>query len=1840
MSRQSARTGRTGIGVARRIGLTRSRQGRWAETLEARRLLSAAADAIAPQWAATPWTPPATQAAGPAAPSATSSIPLSASAWTPIGPASISHGQVPGNGLVSGRLAGVAGDPTNASVLYVAAAGGGVWKTVDGGASWTPLTDNQSTLFMGAIAVAKSNPNVIYAGTGEATNSFLSYYGRGVLKSTDGGTTWSLMGNSVFDRHTISQIAVDPTNANNLYVAVGGGGVNGVGGNTGVWKSTDGGGTWVNTTTSISSGAQFSDVEMDPTNPQRLFCAVNSGSLSGVYQTTNGATSWTLVAGGLPSGSSVGNPRVAISASNPQVVYASFDNPSNSNAAGIWKSTDGGATWAQPGTVPNYMGGQGWYDTTLIVDPTNSNIAYAGGQTSFIQTTDGGAHWTDISTGATGNNGPHADHHAIGFDANGHLLDGDDGGVWRLDNATPGSILWTDLNSNLQITQFIGGDISPTDPNAALGGSQDNGTEQFSGNSVWTLREGGDGGTVRIDKQNPSIVYHEAPIESFGATNFFRRSADGGQTWTAAVNGINALDPQNFYPPFAVDPTNGSHLVFGTNRVYETTNQGTNWAPISTPNTNGWTTSGNLDALAFSPSSPGTIYASAGGHLFVTTNDGAAWTQHDATGVNGSYAQILVDPSNAQTVYVVTSAFGLPHVLRSIDGGATWQNLSGNLPNLPTWSIALNPAQGAIYVGNDNGVWVTTNDGTSWSTYQSGMPNVQVRDLEFNSSLSILSAFTHGRGAWEISTTVSTPLVVNTLDDETTPGDGLLSLREAVALANGNGDSIGFDPSLAGGVISLNAANGPLDITASYSIVGPQSGGITISSSGAGGQIEVSSGASTTLSNLALIGRTILQVDSGGTASLQNATISGSVLDNGALTTYQFIAGTDSGSISGTGTFAKGGPATLTLTGINTYSGGTTVSGGTLTGNTNSLQGSITVTAAATLAFDQSSLAGTTAGTFAGNISGAGTVHILGPASTVTLNTGATLTNSGPTVIDSGAALVAATTNDLSATSGFIVNGTLNLNGFDQSIGSLAGAASGLVYTGASASPSNTLTAGNNNTSTTYSGLLEDVPSGSTATTRLALKKIGPGTLTLVRPTTGPNTYTGGTVVLAGSLLGNTASVNGQITDGSAVSLDQTLGGVNDGTLSGAIAGAGTLTIANGTLRLAPGTVLQNSGQTMVNGTLIGPATGGAGAFSASSVYVVNGTLDLGGSDQTIGSLSGSGTVYHAQPSGQPALATLTVGGTNAASTFIGILEDAPASTSGMLAITKVGTGTFTITGADTYSGGTNLNGGTIDVGPSTADPMGTGTVNLNGGTLSLQGRFGTATQQIVPTTGYNQDVIVEASATDPVAGTSIPFDGTGGGDNNVWYEKGFVGTAANGTGLPTSGSVFTSAANSAVQFQLQPYNANNVALINGANGSVTLQLATPASFASLNFLAASANGGANVTATLNFTDGTNAIDQLSISDWFNGNNAAVTAGGRIARTTTATVSLTSGNPRLYEYDYALIPANEGKLLSSITFKETSGNQVGIYGLSGAVLSLPLAQSYPNAVNVLANSVIDVRNSPQASLGNLSIGSNQLTLTGQTNASLAFGPVSLGGNATFVPSAGTTLSLGVISGPGNSIAQAGAGTMKLTAVDTYATTTVNAGTLIAGAPGAIPTNSSLAIASGATVQITTGSPAFTTQLSSLSIASTGRLDLTNNGLEVAYAPGSDPVSTVRAYITSGELFSSLSDANHTLGYADSADNVVQGLAANTIAVKYTIFGDTNLDGTVNLADFLNLSRHFGTSAGWDAGDFNYDGTVNLADLLTLTRHFGQQLISIAPTVTTAISSPPPAPTARRRALPA
>lgn len=455
------------------------------------------------------------------------SVLLSSSHWTAVGPASIQEGPS-GSPLVSGRLTGIAANPTNANVIYVAAAGGGVWKTINGGTSWTPLTDGQSTLFMGAIALAPSSPNTIYAGTGEANNSGDSFYGRGVLKSTDGGTTWKLLGTTLFNHVAISKIVVDPTNANTVYVAIDGNASNGSfsSGNVGVWKSTDGGTTWKNTTTGIANVDHnvddFSDLVIDPVSPQTLYTAVGTyygARGNGIYKTTNGGTSWAF-AGDAPKGAGLGRITLAISKTSDQTLYASISNPNFSGGhfgelLEMLKTTNGGAHWTPLSNTPNYMGsngfGQGWYDTTLAVDPTNANVVFAGGSGNggspgIIESTNGGATWSDIYDVLTG---PHSDDHALVFDDNDKLLDGNDGGIWRLANPAPASAQWTDLNSNLQVTQFTGIALHPTDPNTAYGGSQDNGTEKFTGSLTWTLSAGGDGGFVRVDSSNPNTVYHE-----------------------------------------------------------------------------------------------------------------------------------------------------------------------------------------------------------------------------------------------------------------------------------------------------------------------------------------------------------------------------------------------------------------------------------------------------------------------------------------------------------------------------------------------------------------------------------------------------------------------------------------------------------------------------------------------------------------------------------------------------------------------------------------------------------------------------------------------------------------------------------------------------------------------------------------------------------------------------------------------------------------------------------------------------------------------------------------------------------------------------------------------------------------------------------------------------------------------------------------------------------------------------------------------------------------------------------------------------------------------------------
>ncbi len=740
-----------------------------------------------------PWTPRVAPFEGPAAPLPESALPgvsttLSQTTWTHIGPAPLSSQS--NNGNVSGRIAGIAVDPTNSNNIYVAPAGGGVWLTADGGTNWTPLTDSQVTLSMGAIALAPNNPLKVYAGTGEANNSLDSNYGRGILVSSNGGSTWSLStgpsGILNTAGFTIAQISVDPTNANTAYAAVSQAGHNGAGGSgTGIYKTTDGGGTWTNVTAANSkdNNNSWTAVVVDPNSPSIVYAAVgnsNGFSTNGVYRSTNSGSTWGLLANA-PNGASRGRIALAVApsanSSGNHVLYVAVDSPSSGvNFFGVSNNADAAtpAFTDHTSATPDFLDGQGWYDIVIGVDPSNAAIVYASGvqnysvgdnQNLVLRSTTSGASWTDISV--INGSMPHTDSHAMAFDSSNRMLIGNDGGIYRYDPASPG---WTDLNGNLETIQFTGIGLHPTNPSIAIGGSQDNGTEVYNGALLWTETDGGDGGFAKFSQTNGLRAYHQIPYLSFG-TNFFRRSDDGGNTWVTKTTGPDADgSSQNFYAPFVVDPGNGDHVLFGTFQVWETTTAGDSWNLIGAAGTAGFNnSSNNVDAIGLARSDANTLYASTGGEfattsqIFVTTTHGSSWTEHDL-GVSGRVNDIQVDPTNAQIAYaVVNSLNGLSgHVFKTVNGGGVWTNISGNLPVEPVWSLQIDPsAAGTLYVGADDGVYATTNGGTTWARFGAGLPHAQAVQIELNSTLHILGAATHGRSMWEILTSAPGGLAAN-----------------------------------------------------------------------------------------------------------------------------------------------------------------------------------------------------------------------------------------------------------------------------------------------------------------------------------------------------------------------------------------------------------------------------------------------------------------------------------------------------------------------------------------------------------------------------------------------------------------------------------------------------------------------------------------------------------------------------------------------------------------------------------------------------------------------------------------------------------------------------------------------------------------------------------------------------------------------------------------------------------------------------------------------------------------------------------------------------------------------
>lgn len=665
--------------------------------------------------------------------------------WRELGPATLSG--------YTGRVAAIATSPSNPNLYYVAGADGGVWRSDDAGVRWTPLGDLLPTTAVGALALAPGDDQVLYVGTGEANFANHSRYGLGLFKSVDGGRHFQNLAESTFAGRCFARLQVVAQNPNTLYAAVTtAGGFPALAaarnhplanGPVGVFRSLDGGQSWTQLGNGLPQHLSATDVMVDPSNPLVVYAAIGhvfGAAQNGVYKSSDGGQTFSKLAGGLPT-SGLGRITLALAPSLTSRLYASLVNPcdaagNNGTTLEVYRSNDGGATWAATG-VGSYQATYGWYLCTSLVDRANPDLVFAGGFDLRRSTTGGGAaSWATVTP-------PHVDLHALAQDAQGRLLCGTDGGLFR---STNNGTSWSAVQGNLGLVQFYAGiSVQPGAPDALLGGMQDNGSGVRQSGTGWTQVLGGDGGCTAID---PTGVRRFA---EFQGTGTIYRSTNGG-AWTGSGSGLTGRNC--FLAPFEVHPAAALRMIYGTERVFLSNDGGSSWAAISPDLTGGG--SAAIRGLAFAPSDQNVIYVSTNdGRIQTTSNGGGTWLLR-RTGVPGwprTTRPFAVHPSDPQRCWFAVGAFGGEGVLATADGGATWTAVRGNLPDVPVHCVALDPREGdpmIVYAGTDQGVWRTTDLGRTWFHYGYALPNTPVVDLRADLPNGRLVAATQGRGAWQI----------------------------------------------------------------------------------------------------------------------------------------------------------------------------------------------------------------------------------------------------------------------------------------------------------------------------------------------------------------------------------------------------------------------------------------------------------------------------------------------------------------------------------------------------------------------------------------------------------------------------------------------------------------------------------------------------------------------------------------------------------------------------------------------------------------------------------------------------------------------------------------------------------------------------------------------------------------------------------------------------------------------------------------------------------------------------------------------------------------------------------
>ena len=641
--------------------------------------------------------------------------------WSSLGPFS-----VPTNGG-AGRVNFIRWMPGNTNTFWTGSPGGGLWKTTNGGSSYTTNTDFLGVIGVSDVLIDPTNTNIMYLATGDGDAGNTKSIG--VLKSINGGATWAPTA-LTFDvswNYRIFKMLMDPASPGTMVIAT----------NGGVFRTTNG---WASFTSTLTSEI-IMDIEFKPGTLSVVYAAGSK-----FFRSTNGGVSFTQITAGVPTG--VNRMAIAIAPSLSSTVYLVASNSVASRYKGMYRSTDSGLNFSVRSTVPNILGwaadgsdttGQAWYDLAITVSPTNAFEVYVGA-VNIWKSYDGGATWRIPYTG-----GIHADVHALEWlpGNTNTLFAATDGGVFRSTNTAAS---WSDLSANLSIGQLYRLGMSATNPSLIMSGWQDNGSNRLSG-LTWTRPMGADGMECFIDPNDNSYMYGSSQNGGLA------KSTDGGVMFSSikpSGSGEGA-----WVTPWTLDPNNSQTIFAGFKQLYKSTNRGTSWSQVGT------LTGGAFTSLVVAPSNSLYLYAVRDNTLYRSANGGTSWT--NATGTlpvaNASISYISVKPTDHNRVYVTFSGYSAADkVFYTSNGGLSWTNISSGLPNLPANCIVYEKnSPDRIYVGMDVGVYVKDNT-MPWQSFFTGLPNVVVTELEIYYASGKIRAATYGRGLWQSNIWVHTPV--------------------------------------------------------------------------------------------------------------------------------------------------------------------------------------------------------------------------------------------------------------------------------------------------------------------------------------------------------------------------------------------------------------------------------------------------------------------------------------------------------------------------------------------------------------------------------------------------------------------------------------------------------------------------------------------------------------------------------------------------------------------------------------------------------------------------------------------------------------------------------------------------------------------------------------------------------------------------------------------------------------------------------------------------------------------------------------------------------------------------